>query len=94
LPRLIQIETIGQRRALLTAGKIFAGNNGELSATSASLDPGARDAADDGNELFISRELEGNLRQRRYRFDKVSQWLIGTVAVETTRSSRQKSKAA
>jgi TPR repeat protein len=94
LPRLIQIETIGQRRALLTAGKIFAGNNGELGATSASLDPGARDAADDGNELFISRELEGNLRQRRYRFDKVSQWLIGTVAAETTRSSRQKSKAA
>jgi len=94
LPRLIQIETIGQRRALLTAGKVFAGNNGELGATPASLDPGARDAADDGNELFIGRELEGNLRQRRYRFDKVSQWLIDTVAAETTRSSRQKSKAA
>ena len=28
LPRLIQIETIGQRRALLAAGKVFAGNNG------------------------------------------------------------------
>ena len=51
LPRLIQIETIQQRKALLAAGKIFAG---------AELD------------------IEGNLRQRRYRFDKVSSWLTET----------------
>jgi TPR repeat protein len=48
LPRLIQIETIQQRRALLAAGKSFA-----------------------GSEL----DIEGNLRQRRYRFDRVTQWL-------------------
>ena len=94
LPRLIQIETIGQRRALLAAGKVFAGNNGsELGATSSSRDSIMRDAADE-DELAESREREGNLRQRRYRFDKVSQWLVDTVAVETTRSSRQKSKVA
>jgi hypothetical protein len=52
-----------------------------------------RDTADE-DELAESREREGNLRQRRYRFDKVSQWLVNTVAVETTRSSRQKSKVA
>ena len=51
LPRLIQIETIQQRRALLAAGKAFAGS--ELS-------------------------LEGNLRQRRYRFDQVTHWLSAT----------------
>jgi TPR repeat protein len=51
LPRLIQIETIQQRRALLAAGKVFAG---------ADLD------------------LEGNLRQRRYRFDQVTDWLMTT----------------
>ena len=51
LPRLIQIETIQQRRALLAAGKIFA-----------------------GSEL----DIEGNLRQRRYRFDRVTQWLTST----------------
>jgi uncharacterized protein len=51
LPRLIQIESIQQRRALLAAGKIFA-----------------------GSEL----DIEGNLRQRRYRFDRVSQWLTNT----------------
>ena len=94
LPRLIQIETIGQRRALLAAGKVFAGNNGsELGATSSSRDSIMRDTADE-DELAESREREGNLRQRRYRFDKVSQWLVDTVAVETTRSSRQKSKVA
>jgi TPR repeat protein len=94
LPRLIQIETIGQRRALLAAGKVFAGNNGsELGATSSSRDSIMRDTADE-DELAESREREGNLRQRRYRFDKVSQWLVNTVAVETTRSSRQKSKVA
>ena len=48
LPRLVQIETIQQRRCLLAAGKAFA--SGEP-------------------------ELEGNLRQRRYRFDRVSSWL-------------------
>ena len=51
LPRLIQIESIQQRRALLAAGKAFA-----------------------GSEL----EIEGNLRQRRYRFDRVTQWLSKT----------------
>ena len=51
LPRLIQIETIQQRRALLAAGKAFA-----------------------GSEL----EIEGNLRQRRYRFDRVTHWLSKT----------------
>jgi len=53
LPRLIQIETIQQRRALLAAGKIFA-----------------------GSEL----DIEGNLRQRRYRFDRVTQWLTSTLS--------------
>ena len=51
LPRLIQIETIQQRRALLAAGKVFAGT-------------------DIG--------IEGNLRQRRYRFDQVTHWLMST----------------
>ena len=51
LPRLIQIETIQQRRALLAAGKAFA-----------------------GSEI----DLEGNLRQRRYRFDRVTNWLTTT----------------
>ncbi|MBU3537799.1 sel1 repeat family protein [Polynucleobacter sp. UK-Gri1-W3] len=51
LPRLIQIETIQQRRALLAAGKAFA-----------------------GSEI----DLEGNLRQRRYRFDRVTKWLTNT----------------
>jgi TPR repeat protein len=51
LPRLIQIETIQQRRALLAAGKVFA-----------------------GSEIGI----EGNLRQRRYRFDRVTNWLTTT----------------
>jgi len=51
LPRLIQIETIQQRRALLAAGKAFA-----------------------GSEI----DLEGNLRQRRYRFDRVTNWLTST----------------
>ena len=51
LPRLIQIDTIQQRRTLLAAGKAFAG---------AQLD------------------IEGNLRQRRYRFDRVNNWLRDT----------------
>jgi TPR repeat protein len=53
LPRLIQIETIQQRRALLAAGKAFAGSE---------------------------MDLEGNLRQRRYRFDRVTDWLTTTFA--------------
>ena len=53
LPRLIQIETIQQRRALLAAGKAFA-----------------------DSEI----DLEGNLRQRRYRFDRVTDWLETTVS--------------
>jgi hypothetical protein len=51
LPRLIQIETIQQRRALLAAGKVFAGSD---------------------------IDIEGNLRQRRYRFDQVTDWLSAT----------------
>ena len=53
LPRLIQIDTIKQRRCLLAAGKAFAGTESE----------------------------EGNLRQRRYRFDRVCAWLNETFAV-------------
>ena len=53
LPRLIQIETIQQRRALLAAGKVFASSD---------------------------LEIEGNLRQRRYRFDRVTHWLTTTFA--------------
>ena len=64
LPRLIQIDTIQQRRTLLAAGKAFA------SAES---------------------QIEGNLRQRRYRFDRVTAWLTGNFAknpasVETAQS--------
>jgi TPR repeat protein len=91
LPRLIQIETIGQRRALLAAGKVFTGNaSSELNSTSASRDPIARNPVDDEDELFESRAREGNLRQRRYRFDKVSQWLLDTFAKEAARSSPKK----
>ena len=53
LPRLIQIDTIQQRRTLLAAGKAFAG---------------------------AQVDLEGNLRQRRYRFDRVTNWLTATFA--------------
>ena len=90
LPRLIQIETIGQRRALLAAGKVFTGNSGSaLGATSKSSDSITRDAAD-GDELIESRVREGNLRQRRYRFDKVSQWLLSTFTKEAVTSSPKK----
>jgi TPR repeat protein len=58
LPRLIQIETIQQRRALLAAGKAFAGSD---------------------------LEIEGNLRQRRYRFDQVTDWLSATFANSITK---------
>ena len=53
LPRLIQIDTIQQRRTLLAAGKVFATSD---------------------------VEIEGNLRQRRYRFDRVTNWLAATFA--------------
>jgi hypothetical protein len=90
LPRLIQIETIGQRRALLAAGKVFTGNtSSELGATSSSRDSITRDIADE-DELIDSRVREGNLRQRRYRFDKVSQWLLSTFAAEAKMPARQK----
>ena len=91
LPRLIQIETIGQRRALLAAGKVFAGNNGsDLGGVSKSRDPVARNAGEYEDDLFNGREREGNLRQRRYRFDKVSQWLLHTFTKEATASSPKK----
>jgi TPR repeat protein len=83
LPRLIQIETIGQRRALLAAGKVFAGNNrSELGAASKLRDPIVSNAEDYEDDLLNSREREGNLRQRRYRLDKVSRWLIHTFSKE------------
>jgi TPR repeat protein len=84
LPRLIQIETIGQRRALLAAGKVFTVNaSNEHGAASAS-----RDAADE-DELVEGRVREGNLRQRRYRFDKVNQWLLNTFAKEAKRHAQK-----
>jgi len=87
LPRLIQIETIGQRRALLAAGKVFTGNTSSgLGTTSGSRDSITRDAADEG-ELVDNRMREGNLRQRRYRFDKVSQWLLSTFTKEAATTS-------
>jgi TPR repeat protein len=93
LPRLIQIETIGQRRALLAAGKVFTGNSSiQLGATSVSRDSNMRDTVDE-DELIESREREGNLRQRRYRFEKVSQWLLSTFTKEIDRSSRGKLKS-
>jgi TPR repeat protein len=91
LPRLIQIETIGQRRALLAAVKVFAGNNGsELGGGSKSRDPIMRDADEYEDELLNSRDREGNLRQRRYRFDKVSQWLLHTFTKVTVTPSPKK----
>ena len=91
LPRLIQIETIGQRRALLAAGKVFAGNNGsELGVASKSRDPIAHNTDEYEDDLFNSREREGNLRQRRYRFDKVSQWLLDTFTKQATTSPAKK----
>ena len=91
LPRLIQIETIGQRRALLAAGKVFAGNNGsDLGAASKSRDPNVRNADEHEDDLVNSREREGNLRQRRYRFAKVSQWLLDTFTKEAGTPSLKK----
>jgi TPR repeat protein len=90
LPRLIQIETIGQRRALLAAGKVFTSNTSSaLSTTSTARDSITRDAADE-DELVESRVREGNLRQRRYRFDKVNQWLLSTFTKETATPSPKK----
>jgi TPR repeat protein len=90
LPRLIQIETIGQRRALLAAGKVFTGNtSSEHGGGSSSRDSITRDAADE-DELIDSRAREGNLRQRRYRFDKVTQWLLSTFAAEAKMPARKK----
>jgi hypothetical protein len=86
LPRLIQIETISHRRALLAAGKVFAGNYGsELGGVSKSRDPVAGNTDEYEDDLFNSREREGNLRQRRYRFDKVSQWLLSTFTKEAAK---------
>ena len=91
LPRLVQIETIGQRRALLAAGKVFAGNNGsELGAASKSRNPIVSNTDEYEDDLLNSREREGNLRQRRYRFDKVSQWLLDTFAKEAATTSSKK----
>jgi TPR repeat protein len=87
LPRLIRIETIGQRRALLAAGKAFTGNTiSRLGSASGSRDSITRDLPDE-DELVDSRVREGNLRQRRYRFDKVSQWLLSTFTKEASTTS-------
>jgi TPR repeat protein len=87
LPRLIRIETIGQRRALLAAGKAFTGNtSSRLGSASGSRDSISRDLPDE-DELVDSRVREGNLRQRRYRFDKVSQWLLSTFTKEVSTTS-------
>ena len=92
LTRLIQIETIGQRRALLAAGKVFAGNNGsQLGAAPKSRDRVVRNADEYEDDLLNSREREGNLRQRRYRFDKVSQWLLDTFTKEATTPPQKRS---
>ncbi len=89
LPRLIQIETIAQRRALLAAGKVFAGNaSNALGAAPGSSDYVTRDAADEDGLIEI-RMREGNLRQRRYRFDKVTRWLIETFSL-TAKSDGEK----
>jgi hypothetical protein len=91
LPRLIQIETIGQRRALLAAGKVFTGNSrSELNIPSPARDSIIPNGAEDEEELLENREREGNLRQRRYRFEKVSQWLVSTFATEANIPSRKK----
>ena len=52
-PRLIQIDTLDQRKSLLLANKVFA----------------------QAQQDVVSQLEEGNLRQRRYRFDKLSEWL-------------------
>jgi TPR repeat protein len=59
-PRLIQIETLEQRKSLLLASKIFA--------------------SDDESPASLARFDEGNLRQRRYRFEKLSEWLDSNFA--------------
>jgi hypothetical protein len=92
LPRLIQIETIGQRRALLAAGKVFTGYTGDEHGTaSASRDSITRDTAD-ADDLVESRVREGNLRQRRYRFDKVNDWLLNTFTKEAKRHPQKGNK--
>jgi TPR repeat protein len=78
LPRLIQIETIGQRRALLAAGKVFTSSNVEENSPTA-----GSGASADEFESIEAREREGNLRQRRYRFEKVTRWLIETFPLAT-----------
>ena len=91
LPRLIQIETIAQRRALLAAGKVFIGNSGsERGIASPARDSIISNGAEDEEELLESREREGNLRQRRYRFEKVSQWLVTTFATEANKPTQKK----
>jgi hypothetical protein len=75
---------------LLAAGKVFTGNiSNPFGATSASRDSITRDTADE-EELAESRVREGNLRQRRYRFEKVSQWLVSTFAREANIPPRKK----
>ena len=54
-PRLIQINTLEQRKSLLLASKVFARETEQMSG--------------------LPVLEEGNLRQRRYRFDKFSEWL-------------------
>jgi len=67
-PRLIQIDTLQQRKSLVLASKIFS--------------------VDEESENHV-RFDEGNLRQRRYRFEKLSEWLSTNVEIlqEETASS-------
>ena len=64
LPRLTQIETIQQRRCLFAASKALE----QLAVI--------REPNDD--EFLAAGE--GNLRQRRYRFERLSQWLLQNFA--------------
>ncbi len=58
--RLVQIETLEQRKSLLLASKIFS--------------------VDIHEQEHINLIDEGNLRQRRYRFEKLTEWLKANFA--------------
>jgi hypothetical protein len=76
---------------LLAAGKVFIGNSGsERGIASPARDSFTLNAVEDEADLLESREREGNLRQRRYRFEKVSQWLVSTFAIEANTPPRKK----
>ena len=68
LPRLTQIETTQQRRCLFAASKAV-----EQLAT-----------IREPNDAEFLAPGEGNLRQRRYRFERLSQWLTQNFAPQLT----------